>query len=226
MLIRWQPWSSRLQTTIFYIGIVLVGFCFDLFKMKTGLSTILTITVFVLSMPYMFLSTTRPFLPMFPKDSLVRTNKIYRYSANKVDKYLINHPRLDEMIMPIKLNFLTDQSIFLTDRDKQYFFANKVFYEDYYGAVKAVRDIDEDEIGLVMDADDWEYPIWVLLDIHAKAGLPVLNHILRVGEDGFGNRLGSVPNLIISTKEQDLTPFDLSHKLIYDSDFIRVLYRE
>jgi hypothetical protein len=59
-------------------------------------------------------------------------------------------------------------NIFNTDRLAQMFRNRPELMDDYVGAAKFLKAQGCFDIGLTMDHDDWEYPLWVLLG----AGLP------------------------------------------------------
>ena len=59
---------------------------------------------------------------------------------------------------------LGKQSIFLRDREWQYFIRNKDLYDDFIEARSFLERRGCSQIGLMLDADSWEYPFWKLLN--------------------------------------------------------------
>jgi len=227
MLLKWQPWSTRLQTPIFFIGVIVVGFYLDKIIRKNWVLFSFSLLLVALSLPYLFLSTTRPVLPIFPRKSALKTTKPFRYTRNKIDKYLRKNPDLDEIIAPIKLNFQTDQSVILTERSKLYFLASKRRYDDYVEAVDIVEALDVDDIGLVMHPNHWEYPFWVLSNTHAGQGDLTFRHLFSdQTENGWILEGDEKPPVILSTHTHNLPFLDTAYKMIYDSPSVKVFYLE
>jgi hypothetical protein len=80
-----------------------------------------------------------------------------------------SRPLLFEVLRGQSTLFTTDYTnIFSTDRVTQMFRNRPELRNDYVGAAKFLKAQGCFDIGLSMDHDDWEYPLWVLLE----AGLP------------------------------------------------------
>ncbi len=56
-----------------------------------------------------------------------------------------------------------EKSIFTTGRIEQYFSNRPEVYGPYYGAAQVLTDLHCSEVGLDIDWEDYEYPLWVLL---------------------------------------------------------------
>jgi hypothetical protein len=223
MFLKWQLWTSRLQTTIFFVGVIVVAIILDKLLDKNWLTFVISLFLVVFSLPYLFLSTTRPVLPILSKKSAIKNTKPILYTKNRIDKYLIQHPELERIFAPIRLNFQTDQSLFLTERDQLYFFASKQRYDDYVGAVDVVMELDVDVVGLVLFSNHWEYPFWVLSNSHAGQSGLVFHHVIPEQlDDGSIPKIDQYPSVIISTKDQDLPFLKTEYDLIYNSPRVRV----
>jgi signal transduction histidine kinase len=71
---------------------------------------------------------------------------------------------------------VTKNSILLTDREDQYFRNRPVIQESYREAVRFLAVRKCDHVGLRLDEDDWEYPLWVLMQ-DAGRGRVRLDHV-------------------------------------------------
>ena len=116
------------------------------------------------------------------------------------------------------------RSVVLTERREISFLGN---FEDYYWYIEAahkVRNTPSHEIGLIMDSNDWEYPLWVLLNQHASPGDLVLYHI---DMDDISRTIpqenSSKPGLILVTRDK-YHELDIlrSYEQIYSSTSIQV----
>jgi len=108
------------------------------------------------SLPYLFLNSTRPLVPLFSKSSSLRSNRVKRYFSDRPDLY----HQYSEIIAP----FYKDISIFHTDRERLYFASHMSFHDDYQEIAGILLGLDEDTIGLATGSNDWEYPLWVLTE--------------------------------------------------------------
>ena len=95
-------------------------------------------------------------------------------------------------------------SILTTERNQQYFANRPYLYEDYRNAIKAVQTLSSkgnvEEVGLYLGGDDWEYPLWVLLDKEATTTAPLLRH---VGVEGVSKSFEfnqRPPSILLATK--------------------------
>jgi hypothetical protein len=227
MFLKWQLWTSRLQLLIFFIGVIVVAIILDHLLERNWLTFAISLLLVVFSLPFLFLSTTRPVLPVLSKKSAIKNTRPILFTKNRIDKYLIQHPELGKIVAPIRLNFQTDQSLFLTDRDQLYFFASKQHYDDYVGAVDTVLALDVDVVGLVLFSNHWEYPFWVFSDSHAGQGGLAFHHLIPEQlDDGSVSNVDQYPSVIISTKDQDFPFLKTEYDLIYKSPRVRVYHLE
>jgi hypothetical protein len=122
------------------------------------------------------------------------------------------------------LAYKTDYSIFTKDRTWLYFSKRSNMYRDYKEAIKVALNERENEIGLFLGADDWEYPFWVLAGRNAQKGLPLFEHVGVENNSGNLNNSGkAMPAIIISTKP--LTENKLNEEKyleIFTSKYVRV----
>jgi hypothetical protein len=128
-----------------------------------------------------------------------------------------------EIIAP----FYKNRSVLRTDRQMMYFSSNMSIYEDYQQVMTAVKDLEKDDIGLHLGNNDWEYPIWVLVNRNASVGAPYFKHV--VVED-ISTRLDpekeSLPEYIISTRVLDKeSTFGKEYQIMVDTPSITLLKR-
>jgi hypothetical protein len=196
LLFKWQPWGVRLQLPLFLLGAPLVGYGVDSIKISRGSILIGVMFLGIFSLPYLTLNSTRPLVPIFRKNSPLRTNKIRGFFSDRPDLY----QEYAELIAP----FYKEQSILRTERERLYFAGNQSIYQNYQDLMDSVNDLGTDRIGLLLGSNDWEYPIWVMADRHASPGLPVIIHIDVSGpsQDLFRSE-PNLPKYVISTKMLD-----------------------
>jgi hypothetical protein len=108
-----------------------------------------------------------------------------------------------------------------------YFSSNMSFYEDYQQVMTAVKDLENDVIGLHLGSNDWEYPIWVLTNRNASAGSPFYKHVFV--EDistSLDPDKESLPEYLISTRELDYeSPISKEYQIVVDTPSITLLKR-
>ncbi len=226
LFLKWQPWGSRLQTPIFLLGGVLTGVFFSRLVEKGIPGGLLAAVLFLGSLPYLFVNTTRPLLPLLKEESAVYETKLFLYTANRIDKFFISHPGIDETLSPVKQVFYKRKSVLHNDRRQLYFMSSSALYDEYTGAVESLKGYLGEEVGLVMGGNDWEYPIWVFLDRHAAQGKPVIHHIMV--ENQTASLADTDPSgfpLLIVTDPDKLKKQPLpGHEIIYQASSIQVLY--
>jgi 4-amino-4-deoxy-L-arabinose transferase-like glycosyltransferase len=123
LILKWQPWNSRLQ-----------------------------LPLFVLAMPMVSLSLSA-FFKRWPVDLLMlllAVETVFYVSFN------LSRPVFGR------------NSIFVKDRAAQYFSNQPARMLPYENVAKAANALKCDRIGLMTGSDDWEYPIWALLDMYGK----------------------------------------------------------
>jgi len=224
ILIKWQPWGTRLHIPVFLMGSILVGMLLDKLSVpKVGLA-VFVISMFIFSIPYLLFNNTRPLVPILKQESNIRQKKLFLYSANKIDKFLRKHPDFDENLSSIKQLFYEDQSVLRMERTQLYYLSNFDYYLDYSEVARIIDDYQVSEIGLFFDNNAWEYPIWVLSGSHAGEGEIEYRHI---AVDDISRTLQQeqllLPTLVLATREFDQTIAGVEYEIILDTDNIDVL---
>ena len=224
ILIKWQPWGSRLHIPVFLMGSILVGMLLDRISIpKVGLA-VFVISMFIFSIPYLLFNNTRPLVPILKPESSIRQEKIFLYTANKIDKFLRKRTGFDENLTSIKQLFYEDQSVLRMERTKLYYLSNFDYYLDYSEVARIIEEYQVSEIGLFFDSNAWEYPIWVLSGSHAGEGEIEYIHI---AVDDISRTLQQeqllLPTLVLATREFDQTIEGVEYEIILDTENIDVL---
>jgi hypothetical protein len=220
IMIKWQEWGSRLHLPVFLIGMPIAVFIFDRIKLSDFFSFIIVGVLFVYSLPFLFLNDIRPLVPFFEKESFLRTNQVKNYFSNRPKLY--NH--LSTALSP----FYKGRSVFITEREKLYFMSQFDYYEDYVDVMKEVEDREVDVLGLHLGSNDWEYPLWVLLEKHAVNRKPRFIHVWVDNETRELMKEPFVlPDLVIATKElPEEVEYIHEYEIIFRSESINLLLRE
>jgi hypothetical protein len=216
-LLKWQPWGTRLQLPIFSLGIPIIVYAVDRFRKSQTIILVLFLGLSIFSLPYLFLNSTRPLVPLFSADSNLRSNKVKHFFSNRPDLY----QEYKEIIAP----FYQDSSVLHADRLRMYFSSNKSLYQDYSSVMDAVNELDEEFLGLHLGRNDWEYPIWVMADRLNTNGEPGFIH---VGVENESQILDSnpdfVPKYVISTDYLHLSEImQTSYEIMVDTKSIDLL---
>jgi len=154
IVLRWQPWHSRLHLPMFILAAPAVAITFARVMSRNRL-LVMAFVLSGLSSPWLFLNASRP---------LVGIN-----------------------------------NIFVKPREIQYFVNRPWIEEAYIGAASSVCQMDYHRIGLVLGPNDWEYPLWVLLNKGCSGRL----YIEHVNVTNISSRLvdqAISPEVIIATR--------------------------
>jgi hypothetical protein len=133
MVLRWQPWGSRLHLPLFVLGAPAIGVVLGrLLPDRPALAT--AALLLIAALPCVLWNATRPLAP--PLDAIVRT--IVEGS-------------------PLPPTILT------ADRESQYFTSRPDLWRSYVFASRLIKASGATNIGLKFDGDDWEYPLLALI---------------------------------------------------------------
>ncbi|MCJ7716282.1 MAG: glycosyltransferase family 39 protein, partial [Anaerolineales bacterium] len=214
--IKWQPWGSRLITPIFMLGSPLIAILIDKTISSKKLISLLVVGMFLFSVPFLLLNSTRPLVPFFEDDSILYTNWVRKFFSDNPNKYAA----FSKIVAP----FFKGRSILYTDREMLYFLSNFSTYYDYNRAMRFIREEQPPEVGLLLSNDDWEYPIWVFSGTHAGEGEIEFRHI---DVEDISNNLQQdqlpLPTLVLATREFDQSIAGVEYEIIFDTDSIDVL---
>ena len=214
--IKWQPWGSRLITPVFMLGSPLIAIFINKMISSRKWILLLTVVMFLFSVPFLLLNSIRPLIPLFEDDSFLVTNK--------VKEFFSDHPRYYDPFSTIISPFFKGRSILHTERQMLYFLADFSAYYDYRQAMKVIEEEKPREVGLFLGSNDWEYPIWVLSNSHAGEGEIEYRHI---AVDDFSRTLQQegllLPTLVLATREFNQTIAGVEYEIILDTDNIDVL---
>jgi hypothetical protein len=183
VLLKWQPWSSRLHTAIFMLAAPFVAFVLE----KIGTFNkkyffYLSILLFVYGIPFLLVNQSRPLISPAKIVSLV-------YSSD------------NQMVEKFKLKY--DYSILNTDRNQLYFANRPELYADYKNAIRVAMNAGTNKIGLYLGEDDWEYPFWVFADSHAIKGDIRFNHVGVADISNTVEKQSMPAPVVIATKPVD-----------------------
>jgi len=216
-LLKWQPWGTRLQLPIFSLGIPIFVVLVDRLRKFNSIIIILFLGLTIYSLPYLFLNSTRPLVPLFSDSSSLRSNKIKQFFSDRPDLY----DEYKEIISPL----YKDVSVLRTDRSQQYFSSYSSIYQHYSVVMNAVNQLNEKVIGLELGSNDWEYPIWVFAGNNAIRRSPVFFHVgvENITKD-LGLRFVNLPDYVISSKG-DFSIFfkEMDYKIIVDTPTLDLL---
>jgi len=224
LIFKWQPWGGRLQTPIFLLGCSLFGYLIEKVFKKDIFPVLILIVFLVSSTPFLLLNSNRPLLPLWEDSSAFYDTEIERQIYTNLGEKLDRYPNLAGKVKSILSILYEGRSVVLTERGELYFLGNFKDYYWYAGACHLVRNTPSSEIGLIMDSNDWEYPLWVMLNKHAVPKERILYHINVDDISGTIPRAyDEKPGLILVTKDQyqDLEILK-SYEQIYSSSSIQV----
>jgi hypothetical protein len=223
LAIKWQPWGGRLQTPIFFLGIVLIGALLDT-TTKKNLVPSMVLALFLLgSVPYLLLNPIRPFLPFWEDDSVFYDSPIERRLISGISEKLRPYPDLKARISSFLSVFYEGRSVFLTDRKELYFLGNIDDQYPYRAACHLIRNLQVHSIGLIMDNNDWEYPLWVFLNQDSTQGTYKIDHLYV--ENNTAKLAGNIdpnPDILLVTRADFVSPELSLYEQIYSSDPIQL----
>jgi len=156
LLLRWQPWITRLQVPLFALAAPLAGLALE----KTcgeKLRKILCALLVLCCVPLLFLNVSRPLIP-------------YAILLDAASPLI-------PVTLRDKIRGKTFLSVWTQSRDELYFCNKPDLRERYFAAVDILAKENADKIGLVIGGDSWEYPLWALLRTRMPT-VPDIRHIV------------------------------------------------
>jgi len=116
------------------------------------------------------------------------------------------------------------KSILNKKREEMYFVGWPALYKDYVTALKLIKDKKADKVGLYIDGNSYEYPIWVLAENASINKPPHFKHIDVRDKSASLYRKTSPPTFILATKHNNANVYGgLKYDIIFYSKHIKVL---
>jgi hypothetical protein len=175
LILKWQPWQSRLHLPLLVLGAPAIGVVLERVRLH-GLAFAVAALLLIAALPWALWNFSRPLAP-FPKaiiDSLG-----YSYTS------------------PLP------QTILMEDRMSQYFTNRPDLLMSYYVAASLINTRGAQNIGLQLGEDNWEYPLWALLQVIDGDG-PRMEHIDVQNLSGAIEKGDFQPDLIVKFDEQGI----------------------
>lgn len=169
LVLKWQPWHSRLHLPIFLLGSVIIGFmvsCFPKNIQKISLGLLLLGVL-----PWVIFNNSRPIFFSVDRQLVKEKGKIQISSSN----------------------------IWNTSRELQYFNNQPYLYQPYKKASEYIIEQSCEQLGLILDEDSYEYPLWRLLQKNSEKDY-IIRHV-KVSNDTLNNDYGpgfKTPCLILT----------------------------
>lgn len=163
LLLRWQPWASRLHTPLFFLSVPFMSIVISHLGAKNrSLFIVISILLFIYAFPFALLNSSRPLL-----DSGWSLN-----NSSRNERYFSNHPEM---------------------------------YSDYRDIVQKVVNLQVPQIGLLLERDDGEYPLWVLAGGEAGKGKVSFVHIIATSLAEMDRNQDTLPAFVLTTKTKKNT---------------------
>ena len=146
LLIKWQPWHSRLHLPFFVIFSPLIGLMLS--TLKHPIARNILLSILLISFIYLFCNAYKLIITLDTYDILNNPRTVIG---------LLKNPSMEEF-------FGGGKNIFIVPRIEQYFKDRNDLLEPYMQAINFLKTRECLNIGLyTKDQDILEYPIWLLL---------------------------------------------------------------
>jgi hypothetical protein len=204
---------------MFLIGIPLIGWSAENILESKKLYSIVSLVVLISSLPFLFLNSTRPVVPLFPSSN--------SKPVQMLSKFLSDRPSLYRQYKRVLSPIFGGRSVLHTEREKLYFLSNYGFYQDYRGAAEEIRRRSGKDVGFCLGNNDWEYPFWVFFDQHAGEGEMDFQHVLVENETAeLMESARRFPRLVISSRENCGQLLSSDYQTIYQSESVDLLWKQ
>jgi len=220
-VLKWQPWGVRLQTLLFLMGSILIAAVLDQLLGNRNLFLLYLLTAMGLaSIPYLLFNSARPLLPVWEDGSVFYKGSGERRFLQGLESYPIADSLLDSFLSI----FYEGRSVETLDRYQLLFFSKPEDYYWYKDACEFILNDPAQEIGLLMENNQWEYPIWVCLGQHASPGprrlIPIgIDNAIKSTQPGTT----PLPELIFVTRKNIKDPNLLSqYEEVLSRGYVRI----
>jgi 4-amino-4-deoxy-L-arabinose transferase-like glycosyltransferase len=147
VLLKWQPFHSRLLMPFYIIGTIVGAIALSKTLAGGKLLSTLVCTSFILSVTILLLNVAHPYV-----------------SYTKISKFV-------EPYRPANLEY--PEAFYIRPRDRQYFNARPYWYRPYTQIVANMKFASKDDTIVFKLMDGFEYPLWILLKINDVRGMVV-----------------------------------------------------
>lgn len=218
---KWQPWGGRLQTPLFLAGTAAAAALLDRIPPKSLLLGSILALFLLASTPYLLLNRIRPLLPLWEDSSVFfdpTTGK------RKILPALDRSPALSSGLDSFLSIFYEGRSVNFTDRRDLYFMGNYDLYDPYMIVGHYLRNTPARQIGLIMDSNDWEYPLWALVNQQSSPGPLKFTHLeVNNVSKSLSSPDQASPELVVVTRKNFQNPDFLDkYQEVVATDYIQI----
>jgi hypothetical protein len=139
LLLKWQPWNSRLQLPFFVLSSPVVGFALERFR-QGRFASVVALGLCVSALPWLCFNETRALLPKSLVSAMREPNQNRHetiWTSSRTDQYFNNG-------------------------------FSRALKEPYLEAIKVLNTTEFFDIGLLLPFDPWEYQLWIIMQAKAR----------------------------------------------------------
>jgi len=102
------------------------------------------------------------------------------------------------------------QSIFALERSDMLFFDRPDLLQPYNDAISFIKSVDSYSTGILLDSDDWEYPLWAIANYYHPSDHSYRFQHIILNDDIDTQVVYSIPEFIISSKDDQINSINFS----------------